>query len=407
MVDLTSSAFQFEQTLAVGDFFAALGLPHKARKLDVDVAAARMADRFPWLARSVTTIAQVLTHPDRRSAYLSLHALRNSITEHLVSQHGQEILAAIPGYNAEVWKYCCELVHFDWNQSELTVGPKGVQSLAEQGVPWIIEQLLGKHLPVVSVNPPRPLTVATREIWLADCEHCGFWLVVPCQRKNAAPAPQLEPCPLCGQASTYDDTYTFALPPDCYQGAVIRGQGQRTGKTTFALLNGPPIYSFPAMELQSFYQFQADGEDLTLEELRLKHYPLPALETAAAYVPWTKKPPPNPVAADTASWGCLTMIITLVLGVLLRAGCGVHQSRPASTPWEPSQYQAPGIEIFRNPVNPNNKKEFKIADEILRQPWKDLKWDPIKKQLIINDNMTEIIKKPNKAPLVEIIGPPP
>ena len=69
MVDLTSGAFGFHQAVAAGDFFEALGLPENARKLDIDVAAARWAERAPWMAKDLVAVAGVLTRPDRRKIF--------------------------------------------------------------------------------------------------------------------------------------------------------------------------------------------------------------------------------------------------------------------------------------------------------------------------------------------------
>jgi hypothetical protein len=394
MVDLTSGAYGFRQAVETGDLYTALGLAEGARKLDVDVAAARLAERAPWLARQVTAVANVLTHPDRRSVYQTLRDLRDRIVRRLVQRHGAELLEAIPDFRRELWKSGCALVHFHLEDSELDVGPRGVASLADRAEDWLADQLVAAHLTVmVTTVAEDTARAAVREVWTADCRQCGHTLLVPCQR-IAGDAPSADgrpaarrrpsftrehynyvvpPCPHCqaedNEPADYDDTFTFTIPVKPSHGAVLRGQGRQTGKTIFTLRDGKPLPSLPTSTLTRFYELQQQGTDVTLEEAESEQRK--AARRAA-----------TPVRTRTSSrestfgqWGLALLILFIVGSVVgvLRQTPSQRQSggyRGGSPPWTPPRFELPKIEPFK--FDPSlqellNKNVKRDSQELYRQ----------------------------------------
>jgi hypothetical protein len=113
MVDFTSGAYRFQQAFAEGDFHDALGVPEGARKLAVDVAAARLADRMPSITDKVTAVANVLVCRERRAVYQAVRDLRDHVHEALAEKFGDNLNYAIPNCRSLVWEHSCRLLGFD------------------------------------------------------------------------------------------------------------------------------------------------------------------------------------------------------------------------------------------------------------------------------------------------------
>lgn len=362
MLDLTSGAYEFQRLVAAGDFYAALGLPEGARKLDVDVAAARLAERAPWLAREVTAVANVLTHPDRRAVYETLHGLRERVLQTLTERLGAEFLGALPAGREQLWKRSCELTRFSPEYSELVVGPKGVETLARRATEWLYEEWVGTHLTVMPTTVEEDhAQAAVREVWTAECRGCGQTLPIPCRRVTAAPAPPerrppgtpqppfvrqdyryvVPPCPHCrtedNEPAVYEDTYTFPIPAP-HRGAVLRGVGREMGKVLFVLRDGPPERSLPADLLDRFYALQQEGTDVTLDE---------------AEEQWRRASVSPRQAGQTQqndrSWVNILVALALVVGGII-GGLTRLADRPSSgsrtvpPPWSRPQFEWPKYE---------------------------------------------------------------
>ena len=288
MIDITSSAHQFRRAVAEGDFEQSLGVSHDARKLDIDVAAARLADANPELADRISSVADVLTKHDRKAVYVILARMRDQVLEDLAEQYGKRVFEAIPDCRREVWKRCQQLLCFDLNHAELLVGPTGAGSLAERGKPWIIHALLEDHLPSINCSSEESSAgLAVREVWHAVCPICRQQQPVLCGSKRpvANSVDQLEPAPVepfapdryeyeltncrnCAahgvDPSVYDDTYVFSFSADATNWSVVEGTTGQTGTVMYALLNGPTPADIPSYALDRFYAAQATGEDVEL-----------------------------------------------------------------------------------------------------------------------------------------------
>ena len=375
LLDLTSRAADFERAVAAGDFFAALGVSEGARKLDIDVAAAHEAERFPFLAGRISAVANVLTHPERKSVYESTYQLRDRILQTLVGRYGPEFLEAIPDHRVDVWKHCCYLMRFDLKYSELLIGPIGAASLAAEGEEWIIDEIIASHVVAVAISSRESHEeVATREIWHAECTRCRRTLPIICTRhkQNIVSFTEfgeeepdeelptefvaenywylLPACDRChsslSEPSEFDDFYTFTVPPFSNSGDVLRGVGRRTGRVVFATHDRLLASSRPNEILSVLYEEQDDGKDISFAEAAAKQ---------RARVPWSRTSPclrdtPAITVTRTRSpWyegndGLLKLALAvpfIVLFLMLRLGCdGKNRSYTSSTSAR-SAYQSP------------------------------------------------------------------
>ncbi|MCS7304449.1 MAG: tetratricopeptide repeat protein [Thermoguttaceae bacterium] len=292
MIQLISPKYQFEEAVAEGDYFRALGVMPSARKLDIDVAAARLAEQIPQLAQRISAVAHVLIAQDKRTVYEALQTLRDGVVESLQRQYGSEFLEQIPDLRRQIWKECCKLMRFDLGCSTLLVGPQGAASLAEVGVQWIVETVVFQTVNlVVSILPSeKAIGVAVRYVWYAECPRCGAKQPVLCRLKErispAEQKPSLLPaevdfdesrytldwnkCTYCsetlGPPVDWDDIYRFPIFPSADAGQLLRGRGQRTGKSLFAFNERYPPHPRPHPALHIFYQAQEQGKDLSFQE---------------------------------------------------------------------------------------------------------------------------------------------
>jgi hypothetical protein len=294
MVDFTSAAHQFAQALAEGDLYRALGIPENARRLDIDVAAARISDRAPQLAGQVTTVANVLTNRRRKAIYEILCRLRDRICQMMADRYGREFREAIPDYRAAVWGICCELLRFGLDQSDIVVGPRGAASLAERGRDWVIESLLKSRLVVLKCTKEESREgAATREVWYTECPVCHGWRRIACRRKRPGKLRfaggsgivkvldlgfkrfdydyHVPSCPDCRakgvDPSVLDGTYTFRFDSHSPPGTLLRGEGDRSEKALYAVMDGATTSRLSPRLLEKFYTAHEEGQDLTLDEV--------------------------------------------------------------------------------------------------------------------------------------------
>jgi len=361
MADFTSGTYHFRKAVRKGDFHRALGIPKSARKLDIDVAAARLIDRFPAIAYEVEAVAAILTKSEHRAVYNALLEARDRVDETLADWLRSGHADPIPDRRQAIWAKCCELLRFSHDRRDLLVRPKGAKSLARRMVPWIVESLLEKHLPVLSCSQAETDTGSvTRDLWQAVCPSCQRTREMFCRRvlgKRSSPLTSDEngaypvgkfdpdeydclvlPCPDCMRHCTvpskFDDTYVFEFEPGSRRGTPVRGRGRRRGRVVCAVLNASDGASMPADLLDEFYKLQQDGKDVTLDEVE------------ADRRRWVrsggKEPRQQPVASSVgnASAGAGYWIPFVLLFVLIRGGCEVaqHVYRQSSERKEPFRH---------------------------------------------------------------------
>ena len=139
MFDLTSAQYRFRNALAEGDLYQALGVGRKASSLDVDVAGARLAEQLPWMAQEVSKVVNVLAHRKRRTAYDAVRKLCDEVMATIEASHGPEFGNSFADYRRDLWQRCCRLFRFDSSHSDQVLGPKGAESLAQNGQAGLCE----------------------------------------------------------------------------------------------------------------------------------------------------------------------------------------------------------------------------------------------------------------------------
>ena len=390
MVDFTSAAHQFAIALSEGDLYSALGVPEDARRLDIDVAAARISDRAPQLAAQVTAVANVLTNRDRRARYQVLRYCHYCVCKTVAHRCGEEIHEVIPGYRAAIWKKCCALLRFDLDQPDIAVGPRGAASLARRGQEWVVESLLTSRLMVLRcTNKELREGAAVRDVWYTACPVCHHRHPVACTWKQPLSPRSPDPtkgggalgfrfnrfrydyhvpaCPNCGahgvDPSAYDDTYTFRFTSKTPCGTVVRGEGQHSREVTHAIVNGVPNSSCPPKLLEEFYIAHQEGRDVTLAEIEDKWQTEPSQRYAGE---GSRHSP-----ADTTKGGTsfLAWVGIFLIFIVLRGGCVAmsrlskqrqHEKRwkQEFDSWKFPELQSPRIEpsYIREIIAPNSNR---------------------------------------------------
>ena len=173
MFDLTSAQYRFRNALAEGDLYQALGVGRKASSLDVDVAGARLAEQLPWMAQEVSKVVNVLAHRKRRTAYDAVRKLCDEVMATIEASHGPEFGNSFADYRRDLWQRCCRLFRFDSSHSDQVLGPKGAESLAQNGQAWIVRDFLEAHVPKVQFTyADLKSKLACCDVWHTRCE-CG------------------------------------------------------------------------------------------------------------------------------------------------------------------------------------------------------------------------------------------
>ncbi len=271
LIHLTSQAYRFRVAIAQGDYHRALGVKEDSRRLEIDVAAARLADRVPTLAVDAAAVASVLTTRERRALYDVVCRLRDEIQRTLMLRHGPEVDIASPHCRELIWRDCCQLLEFDVARSSQPVDLNKAKSVEATGGEQIVEMLVTTHLTRLCCTPAElNAGVAIREIWHGPCSVCHVGQQVLAARLKAAmpadSAGQERPhrfvstryqynwtrCPECGSVGTeptnYDDTYYFSISPAMADGRLVEGTGQHTGRSRYSILNTAMEWRWPPEE---------------------------------------------------------------------------------------------------------------------------------------------------------------
>lgn len=264
MLHLTSHVERFHRTIAKGDYHHALGLKQDATRLEIDVAAARLAERVPMLACLVSAVAGVLTNSERRAVYDLARGLREEVHKFLLARHGLEVTVAIEDYQEQIWRGCCRLLQLELHRSSQLMELRKVKALAECGADQIARALATSHLTELCCTPGElQAGVAVREIWSAHCPICHAGQQVFSARVKAAAGRSESSsagaarrpgrfvpgryeyvgtrCPHCGaqeaKPTNYEDTYPFHFSADMRQGRIVEGTGQRSSHPRYAVLS--------------------------------------------------------------------------------------------------------------------------------------------------------------------------
>jgi hypothetical protein len=133
--------FTFQIALDEGDYYRALGVPSDARRLDIDAAAARLVRRMPDKAHAISAVARMLTRRDAKAVYQSLCRLQAAVLRQLSTQYGPDCVDSFHDCRRLSWRKCCDLFHFNLNDTNLSIGPRGARSLAAEGRRWIVDSI--------------------------------------------------------------------------------------------------------------------------------------------------------------------------------------------------------------------------------------------------------------------------
>ena len=400
MVDFTSATHQFAIALSEGDLYSALGVPEDARRLDIDVAAARISDRAPQLAAQVTAVANVLTNRNRRATYQILRDLHYCVCQTVAYRCGEELLEAIPDYRPVIWEKCCELLRFDLDQSDIVVGPIGAASLARRGQEWVVESLLTSRFMVLRcTNKELREGVAARDVWYTECPVCHHRRQVACEWKRPLssryPGPttkdrllgfrfnrfrynyHVPACPNCSahgvDPSAYDATYTFRFASETPYGTVVCGEGRRSREVAHAIVDGVPNSSCSPKLLEEFYIAHQEGRDVTLAEIEDK-WQTESSQGYAGEGSWHLPPNSSHLPADTTNSGTriLSWAGIALLVFVIRVGCEatIHLSKQKQhekrwkqefDSWKFPELQSPRIEpsYIREILEPNSNRTLR------------------------------------------------
>jgi hypothetical protein len=291
-------ALTFHNAVDEGDYYRALGVPADAKKVDIDAAAARLTRRMPDKVRTISAVARVLTRSDAKAIYQSLCRLQAAVLRRLTRQCGPDCVKSYCPCRCLIWRKCCDFFHFNLDDSNLPIGPRGAKSLAAEGWPWIADSILDLLLArVVPTDAERRAGAAQRELWYAHCPRCDRYRLIACRRTLGTTAASFNNghtaerrsvfskrkfcssqhefhLPLCRQCVTrlaepseYHQTFTFVLAHRVTAACVISRQWQFGPDDRFGLFDRVN-FAHPPAYVKDLYARHQQGEDVTLAEIR-------------------------------------------------------------------------------------------------------------------------------------------
>jgi hypothetical protein len=291
-------ALTFHSAVDEGDYYHALGVRTDAQRVDIDAAAARMTRRMPDKARAISAVARVLTRSDAKAIYQSLCRLQAAVLRQLTTQCGPDCVESYYDCRRLIWRKCCDLLHFNLDDSNLPIGPRGAKSLAAEGWPWIADSILDLLLArVVPTDAEWRAGAAKRELWYAHCPQCERYRLIACRRTMGTAAASFNNghtaerksvfskrkfwssqyefhLPLCRQCGTrlaepseYHQTFTFALSERVTTACVINRQWQFGPADRFRVFDSVNV-THPPSYVKDLYTRHQQGKDVTLAETR-------------------------------------------------------------------------------------------------------------------------------------------
>ena len=99
--------------------------------------------------------------------------LADDVMGDFAARLGPEFGASICNYQGDLWQRCCRLFRFEVDADGPTLGPKGTESLIENGRTWIAREFVRARLTEVMFTSEELVNgFARREVWRTQCL-CG------------------------------------------------------------------------------------------------------------------------------------------------------------------------------------------------------------------------------------------
>ena len=292
---------KIKNLLAEGEYFQVIGVDRYAKRLEIETNSARLSEEHPELAGILSGITQVITDPDKHKIYALVCKHRDLVMQSLIERFGDDFLKAVPHCRRIIWSEYQTLLRCDFAKGSAQIGPRAAASIARRGQEWMIESITNHYLPLIQINENEKFTRrAIRTITTISCPQCENARQVSCEacegagrisaRDEEESIPMFvddfakmdfgynsEECSKCDGTGFIpcgcQDDYTFHMPRSVESGAVIIGDGQRTGKKNYAILERNVASPRPTWALLFIhYQYNLGknlrwGEsDFTLEE---------------------------------------------------------------------------------------------------------------------------------------------
>lgn len=258
---------RIKKAIRAGDYFAALGLSDRARKIDIDIAAEKLCRAYPEISGLVSGIAQAVGDADKRKIYDIACSFRDGVILHLADRF-ERFAEAAPACHETAWNECQRILRCDFEKGEVKIGANAAASIADHGVPWIAAAVIQNLVTVIAFSDEQK-QAGRAHYWITErhCARCAGTHYAPCPvcqgmvPENLIPVLADHPenlCQFCNGRKVVpcdcQDLYDFSLPPGVQPGAVVTGCGERTGKTCYAIVDRHVPISRPVMALLVVYQ---------------------------------------------------------------------------------------------------------------------------------------------------------
>ncbi len=276
---------EIQESLDDGEYYRALKVSVYSKRLDVDLAAERIGAAHPNLASKISNIAQIIVHPKNKDVYAIACELRDSVLQ-TIHQRYPRIEDSVPALKSVVWSWVQRLLNCDFEKLQVDIAALTAESLAAEGLEWVVEDVLNACLPVLSsASYEQGRGVVTVVFQLMECPRCQNTRKVICtgcggtgriRPSIAEPdiAILIEDQELL-QSASYDDRGALCeicrgvgrVPCDCidqYQfsiganpkpGSIVCGRGLRTGKFQYAIMERKISSARPSNLLLPLYSF--------------------------------------------------------------------------------------------------------------------------------------------------------
>jgi hypothetical protein len=276
---------EIQEWIDQGDYHQALGIPQSASRIETDIAAERINASCPEIAGMISNITQVLTNEQHHEIYMIACALRDRAIQVMEERHGSDIRKMIY-LRQRVWLFCQRVLNCEFTKNQVKIQRATAESIAEEGIDWVIEDSLNTLLPVVKIpEGGSPYGQHFYPFEQNSCSKCGTRRWVACDACGGSgyiqqeedkegedegkifillddvPPPPIEieqeKCPQCQGSGRMNcdcfDQFLFRIPESLAPGSIIRGMGQRTGKYQYAIFDHQVVTPRPIGALASMY----------------------------------------------------------------------------------------------------------------------------------------------------------